>query len=463
MKKEDGVMDYNDYFHLGRPVMASNPELKVKDLTGGQKSRRVPSYRWIGKMLDGSYNPDKLNYKDYDEMLRDPQIKAAERLITYSLLSKRFIITPASENPQDVEIADFVRENLNNMRTPFRQVRKDLYTAIPYGFAVSECNFKFDDNKGKIVFDSIMGIDIETLWDNCFDYDEFGDVKQIVQNTGTEKIPIPAEKCIIFAFDETFGNKYGRSILHACYDDHFMKHQILIWAAVFLEKHEGPTIIGYESPDGGSDPVEMQENIDSIHDGTAGFTGKHGEKYEVLETQHRGEAFMDFITYHDTMIFRAFMIGSLLLGQAKAQGGSLSQSQTHSEVLNVFLDGVHEDLANSIQERIKTLVDLNYMTDRYPRFEFEPFNKKDLLKLLNALQPLADRFIIDPQSEWFRQLMKRILDEEANIQIDEESWNDNPSKEFPVNQGEEEMEYESDSVDLMKGINDILNPTSPIQ
>lgn len=463
MKKEDGVMDYNDYFHLGRPVMASNPELKVKDLTGGQKSRRVPSYRWIGKMLDGSYNPDKLNYKDYDEMLRDPQIKAAERLITYSLLSKRFIITPASEDPQDVEIADFVRENLNNMRTPFRQVRKDLYTAIPYGFAVSECNFKFDDNKGKIVFDSIRGIDIETLWDNCFDYDEFGDVKQIVQNTGTEKIPIPAEKCVIFAFDETFGNKYGRSILHACYDDHFMKHQILIWAAVFLEKHEGPTIVGYESETAGSDPEQMQANIDSIHDGTAGFVGKAGEKYEILESGHRGEAFMDFITYHDTMIFRAFMIGSLLLGQAKAQGGSLSQSQTHSEVLNIFLDGVHEDLSNSIQERIKTLVDLNYMTDRYPRFEFELFNKKDLLKLLEALQPLADKFIIDPSSEWFRQLLKRILDEEANIQVDETSFNDTPTQGFPLNKGEEEMEFENDSVDLMDGIKDILNPTTPVQ
>lgn len=463
MKKEDGVMDYNDYFHLGRPVMASNPELKVKDLTGGQKSRRVPSYRWIGKMLDGSYNPDKLNYKDYDEMLRDPQIKAAERLITYSLLSKRFIITPASEDPQDVKIADFVRENLNNMRTPFRQVRKDLYTAIPYGFAVSECNFKFDDNKGKIVFDSIRGIDIETLWDNCFDYDEFGDVKQIVQNTGTEKIPIPAEKCVIFAFDETFGNKYGRSILHACYDDHFMKHQILIWAAVFLEKHEGPTIVGYESETAGSDPEQMQANIDSIHDGTAGFVGKAGEKYEILESGHRGEAFMDFITYHDTMIFRAFMIGSLLLGQAKAQGGSLSQSQTHSEVLNIFLDGVHEDLSNSIQERIKTLVDLNYMTDRYPRFEFELFNKKDLLKLLGALQPLADKFIIDPSSEWFRQLLKRILDEEANIQVDETSFNDTPTQGFPLNQGEEEMEFENDSVDLMDGIKDILNPTTPVQ
>jgi hypothetical protein len=258
-------MDYNEYFHLGSPmkIEAKKPDIKVKDLTSGQKSKRVPSYRWINTMFNGSYNPDNLSYKDYQEMLRDPQIKAAERLITYSLLSRKFFITPASEDPVDVEIADFVRDTLNNLKTPFRQVRKDLYTAIPYGFAVSEVDYKYNDTLGRIGINGIRSIHIKTLFDDCFNYDEYGDVIEVIQNIGTEKIPIPAYKCIIFAFDETFGNKYGRSILQACYDDHFMKHQILIWAAVFLEKHEGPTIVGYESETSGSDQKEMQKNIDS--------------------------------------------------------------------------------------------------------------------------------------------------------------------------------------------------------
>jgi phage gp29-like protein len=433
--------------------------IKVKDLTSGQKSKRVPSYTWINSMLNDSYNPDDLAYKDYQEMLRDPQIKAAERLITYSLLSKKFMVTPASEDPSDVEIADFVRDTINNMRTPFRMVRKDLYSAIPYGFAVSEINFKYNESMGRIVFESIMGIHIETIFENCFDYNEQGEVETVNQTTGTEKIPIPAQKCIIFAFDELFGNKYGNSILKACYDDHFMKHQILIWAAVFLEKHEGPTIVGYESETSGSDPDEMQKNIDSIHDGTAGFVGKQGEKYEILESQHRGEAFMQFINYHDNMIFRCFMIGSLLLGQAENQGGSYSQSQTHADTLNIFLDGVHMDLATSITERIRTLVDLNFLTESYPKFEFEPFTKKDLLALLSALQPLADKFMIDPSSEWFHQLLKRIMEEYADIEITEDMIEN--TQEFPVNMGEEEMDLENDSEEIFQGVKDILEPTTP--
>ena len=163
-------MDFNEYFHLGTPMKlqaANEDTINIKNLTSGQKSKMVPSYRWINTMLNDSYNPDKLNYTDYNEMLRDPQIKAAERLITYSLLSKDIMVTPASEDPQDVEVADFVRDVISNLSTPFRQVRKDLYTAIPYGFSVSECNFIFTEweQKARIIIDSIYSIHIKTIWD----------------------------------------------------------------------------------------------------------------------------------------------------------------------------------------------------------------------------------------------------------------------------------------------------------
>lgn len=455
-------MDYNEYFHLGGTLKmeAADPGVSIKDLTGPQKSKRVHGYSWLKEMFGASYNPDKLTYRDYNKMLHDPQIKAAERLHVYTLLKAKFTITPASEDADDVAIADFVRDVIENMKTPFRQVRKDLYTALPYGFAVSECNYLFKEVEGasRIVWDSIRSIPISTLWYNCFDYDDYGDVNQVIQRVDGETNPVPGEKCIIFAFDERFGNKYGRSILRACYDDHFMKHQILLWAAVFLEKHEGPTVVGIESPEGGSDPNQMQDNIDSIHEGTAGFIGKNGEKYEILESQHRGEAFMQFINYHDAQIFRAFMIGSLLLGQAEAKGGSYAQSQTHDQVLNIFLDGVHEDLAGAIQERIRTLVNLNFNVTKYPKFSFEPLSERDLLALLEALRPLAEKFLVDPASEWFQQLLKVIMKQYANIEITEEV--NAPTNTFPVNTGEENETLNNNHEEVLEGVKDILNPAS---
>lgn len=40
-------MDWNDYFHLGVPMRleAKREDIKnIKDLMGGQRSKRVPSY-----------------------------------------------------------------------------------------------------------------------------------------------------------------------------------------------------------------------------------------------------------------------------------------------------------------------------------------------------------------------------------------------------------------------------------
>jgi phage gp29-like protein len=173
---------------------------------------------------------------------------------------------------------------------------------------------------------------------------------------------------------------------------------------------------------------------------------------------------MQFINYYDTMIFRAFLIGSLLLGQSEAKGGSYAQSQTHADTLNIFLDGVHMDLTSSIQEMIRTLVDLNFITDRYPKFEFELFTKKDLLGLLSALQPLADKFMIDPSSEWFHQLLKRIMEEYADIEVSDEIMPGNQA--FPTEEEEEFIEEEGEELaerneEMLIGIGEIMNPTTP--
>lgn len=68
---------------------------------------------------------------------------------------------------------------LDNMSISMRQVRADLYSAILFGFAVSELVYKVN-MAGKIVIDKIRGIDIRTIWDG-FVYDDYGDVIEIVQ------------------------------------------------------------------------------------------------------------------------------------------------------------------------------------------------------------------------------------------------------------------------------------------
>lgn len=413
-------MNLNEYFHIGdqdQPMILEAADPDLPDGLGKQHSKRSnPNLGWMGKMYGGEYNPNKLDYKVYDEMMRDPQIRSCIRLIDYARLSKKYVITPASDDPQDIIVADFVRENIDNLRTPFRLVRKNLYTSLRYGYAVSEVNYttKVIEGQTRVVWDTIQPLHIATIKD-CFEYNDDNTVKTVWQRplgvySGTP-IPIPGWKCIINTFDEIFGNKYGDSSLNSVYDNHFMKKKILRWYANYLYKLEGPAVIAK-----GKNKKELQETIDDIKEGTLGGVIDPEDDIIILESRHRGEGFITAINHHNHMIAINFMIGSLLLGQAENQGGAYALGQTHMDVAKIFLDGLHEDDAIPIQEHIRLLVDLNFQVDRYPKFSYEKFTEKDLITLLNALLPYAQYFLIDIKNKGWDELLKQIFQQYADIE-----------------------------------------------
>lgn len=412
-------MNVNEYFHIGNPtnpllLEAAEPTIP-KGLSRQHSQRGNPNRGWLNTMTGGEYNPDKLDWKVYDKMFLDPQIRSCINFIDYAKLSKDWFITPASTDPEDVKVKEFIEHCINNLRTPFRLVRKNMYTNLRYGYSVGEVNYKTSMWEGelRIVPDTIQPLHIGTL-QNCFEYNDDNTVKNVIQRPlggyAGEPIRIPAWKCLINSFDEIFANKYGNSGFRSIYDNYFMKKKILRWWANYLYKLEGPTVFGKSE-----NKKELQASLDAMREGTLSAVGDPSDEIELIESQHRGEGFMTAIEYHDHMIASNFMIGSLLLGQAGKQGGAYALGQTHLDVAQIYMDGLHEDDAIPIQEQIRTWVDLNFTVDEYPRFTFEAFTKKDLIALLNALQPYANAFLVDTKSQSWIELMKQVFHQYADI------------------------------------------------
>lgn len=140
-------------------------EVKGKIKPGEQLSKHGEATDWSGSMFGGSYNPDELNFEDYQDMLKDPQVKTGISFLINALLSKKFIITPTGEDGQDKEIATFVKTMLDGMKIPMRRVRKDMYSAISYGYSVAEVIYDYEESSRRIVVDRVKSIDIETLED----------------------------------------------------------------------------------------------------------------------------------------------------------------------------------------------------------------------------------------------------------------------------------------------------------
>jgi hypothetical protein len=360
------------------------------------------------------YKPDTLTYKDYDEMLRDPQIKSGYELLRLFLLSRSLRVTPASDSEEDAAIADFIEDMLHNLNYSLRKVRNDMYSALMYGFSVSEIIWGVNASE-QLIIKGLEPLPPSTLTDP-FTYNEEGEVETVTQTppSGGE-IEIPGEKCLIYTYDENFRDKTGQSILHSLYDYWYDKQRISNWRNVFLQKHEGPTLVGYvENPhlkDG------MREQLDEIREGRANITVGKDDRVEILESSHRGEAFNTTLNHINTMFYRRMNLGTMILGQEDGKG-AYAQSQTQEKILYKFLDGVHEDIASELENLIRRVVDLNFTVEKYPNITFTSFEEKDSLTLLKEIKPYIDNLAINPSERWFQELLRLVVEKYSDLKME---------------------------------------------
>ncbi|WP_321422776.1 DUF935 family protein [uncultured Methanobacterium sp.] len=437
-----------EYFNLNQKPMLEIRAGAPRNL-GGELSRRRQDYTWMKAMFGGEYNPDKLTYRDYNNMILDPQVKSSLLFITYAMLRQRWTVTPASDDKKDKEVADFVTKAYKNMQIiPMRQVLKDTFSDMKYGYSVAETVWHVKDvSTPRVMPYKIKPLAIDTI-ENCFVYTPTGEVESIIQNVGDgNPITIPAEKCLISTFNEEMGNKYGSPLLKEVNNNVFMKKQILKWWAVFLQKHESPNLAGFYSAKGNQ--ADMQKMLNGFYEGRMNAVFPEGDQVQVIESTHHGEGFLTALHYHDMIIQRNFLIGTLLFGQQEASG-SYSQSQTHLDTAMIFLDGSLADHAIPWQMKTQQMVDYNFGVEEYPQFAFEPFRRRDVVAVLNAIQPYAEKFMLSKSVT--QQVLEEAL-EEMGFDIlfegvDEEALESEPDTEpAPLPDGFQGMENEIQQVE----------------
>ncbi|WP_225369220.1 DUF935 domain-containing protein [Methanobrevibacter arboriphilus] len=161
-------------------------------------------------------------------MLKDPQIKTGINILTFFLLSREMKIIAFSDTPEDKAAADFIKYALKSMKTNTRQLRKNLYSAIKYGFSANEIVYTTNQDK-QIIIHGIYPIDRGTLeHEERFKFNKStGDLEAIIQKEDEDKkITIPIDKVLMYSFDAEFNDPNGESILDALYDSHYVKKKV---------------------------------------------------------------------------------------------------------------------------------------------------------------------------------------------------------------------------------------------
>jgi SPP1 gp7 family putative phage head morphogenesis protein len=311
------------------------------------------------EMKDGHYR-GRLNARK-DAILKDP-----------------WDVLPASDDPLDIEIAEFVKWNLANLEGTFKQDLREMLDAVAMGFSVSEIIWADDvllagDFAGKRPLKALHHKP-PGIW--RFLTDKYGTLKEDGFCTAVEgsltPTPMPREKFVHFIYDSKYENPYGRGLASTCsWYIWFKKNGLKFWL-VFLEKFGSPTPKA-TTPSGSS--KEITDRVDELLRTLQNSTGirlPDGVDIAFLEAVRRGDAgYQLMLDYCDKQISQAVEGETLTSNVGEGGSGSRALGEVHERGKTATDEATRENLEVTVAAQVvNRLVAHNYITERYPKFAF---------------------------------------------------------------------------------------------
>jgi hypothetical protein len=244
---------------MARRKAAEKKEVTAYDLSelGSTGLMRFGGY--VSEELDPEFQGARWR-RTIRQMEVDPIIGAM--LFVIEMLIRRVIwaITPASDSVEDVKIAQFVQECLDDMSPTWGETLSEILTMIPYGWSFHEIVYKrrlgkqdtpkmngtqndsdsslpssqYDD--GKVGWHRWASRAQNTLL--LWEFAENGDLLGMVQNAppSYENVSIPIDKAMLFRTTSRANNPEGRSMLRGAYTSWFYKTNIQRIEAIGVER-----------------------------------------------------------------------------------------------------------------------------------------------------------------------------------------------------------------------------------
>lgn len=361
--------------------------------------------RTLHGIIQQDYNPDLRGVqgiKLFDEMrMSDGTCRAAMLACTLPIREAEWFVKPATDEQQDVDIADFVKKAMFEwLDLSWDDIMRQALLCIPLGVMLFEkvYGMKADGGKDYVTLvklaprlpQSVMQWE---LVDGTFGVQQIRQDGQLAQ--------IPASKLLIFVNEREGDNWWGTSFLRAAYKHYYYKNNFYRLDAVAMERQSvGVPMIKM--------PAGYTKDDEAAATKAAANLRGNENAFILLPDGYEAE-FMDMganstrdpepsINHHNKEILMSVLLQFLELGQTKSNSGSHALSSDHSEL---FLKGI-EAVANNIKDvfnksLIKELVDLNFNDiEEYPTLDFSDISKADIQGLATAFSTLTSAGAIDP-------------------------------------------------------------------
>ena len=352
-------------------------------------------------------------YTTVDKMRwSDASVQAALLMCELPIRSAEWNIEPASDSPEDEEIADFVKDSLfNSMVLSWDDILRQILLMHPYGTMTFEIVYKLTED-GMIGWRKWAPRLPKTIVK--YNTDKKGELESIVQRTYKDdnylEITIPVEKLMVFVYRREGDNYLGTSILRQAYKHWFFRDKYYKIDAVSTERL-GIGIPKIQLPDGFTD--DDYRDAEKLGENLRGH-----EKAYVLYKEGWLVEFMDLksgtikdpkemLEHHTREILKSVLAQFLELG-SKGVGSYALQSDQSAFFLQ-SLDASAKLIESVINKEIQKLVDYNWTVEEYPKLTHADLGVKDVKALSEAIQALTFAGILtgDPELEdYMRDVLK---------------------------------------------------------
>jgi phage gp29-like protein len=308
------------------------------------------------------------------------------------LIKKGWRINPASQTARDQEIADFIKYQFEQMQGTLEKDIEGMLDKISKGFSLTEINY-YPIIKGKYQGKvGLKSLRLKSAKYFAFKFDKLGywEIKQI------NPYPPPDEALPKIKFihvinglndENPYGDSYGAKSAFWVW---LKENEAKFWA-IFSERFGMPiTLVEMPARATAEDKTAVDEILDAVQRDT-GIRVPKGFAVTFLEATRSGDvAYDNFIERTNKEISKIILGQTLSSEEGKRGQGSYALGQTHAQTMEDYIAFDAIDISVAINKQlIKRLVDYNFITERYPTFEFIGIDIGALISLSQTLHNLV--------------------------------------------------------------------------
>ena len=296
----------------------------------------------------------------YEELLRDGRVRSAINKRANKLIQREWEVVSASEEPADIEAAEFGERVLHTFA--FDHLCRDLdREAILKGFAITELLW------GRNERNEVVPIGFRTHEQTRFVFDKEWKPRLRTWEQPHDGVPLPARKFIVHRFDAKANNPYGLGLGATLYWHVLFKREGVAFWMVLLEKFSSPVPVA-KYPDGWKEP-EVDKLVKKLRSMVQSgiIAVPVGAEVDYLENSNSGDAgYAAWCRYWDEQTSEV-VNGETLTTNIQGQG-SRAATETHSEEGDQVVDGDADLLSDTLASTLMSwLIELNYPNAQAPR------------------------------------------------------------------------------------------------